>query len=163
LWLLALLTLRHDRPTEREWLTGMLWPDLDQSQAFANMRPILSDLRKALGSEGERLQTPDRQTLLLDLTGAQADVVTFDAAIASRKLTDLEQAVALYQGPLLEGCIEEWVFQERAAREQECLQALQKLGDAALAGGDYEKAVGYYQRATDMDPWWEAARRGWME
>ena len=27
LWLLALLTLRHERPVEREWLTGTLWPD----------------------------------------------------------------------------------------------------------------------------------------
>src|SRR5262245_46843855 len=44
LWLLALLTLRHDRPVEREWLTGTLWPDVDQRQAFANLSPIVSEL-----------------------------------------------------------------------------------------------------------------------
>jgi predicted ATPase/DNA-binding SARP family transcriptional activator/Tfp pilus assembly protein PilF len=163
LWLLALLTLRHDRPVEREWLAGTLRPDVDQSQAFANLRPILSELRSGLGDQGKRLQTPDRHTVRLDLTGAEVDLLTFDAAIASGKLSALEQAVALYRGSLLEGCTEEWVFQERNVREQNCLQTLQKLGDSALAAGDYARAVGHYQRAVSLDPWWETARRGWME
>ena len=163
LWLLALLTLRPNRPVEREWLAATLWPDIDQSQAFANLRPILSGLRSALGSEGERLQSPSRHTLFLELTDAEVDVRTFDAALASKELSALEQAVGLYGGPLLEGCNEEWVFTDRAVREQNCLQALQTLGDAAVAAGDYATAVGYYQRAVGLDPWWEAARRGWME
>ena len=52
LWLLALLALRQGRLIEREWLAGTLWPDADQDQAFANLRPVLSDLRRALGEEG---------------------------------------------------------------------------------------------------------------
>src|SRR5215813_8429577 len=79
LWLLALLTLRHGRPVEREWLAGTLWPDVDQSQAFANLRPALSELRSALARQAERLQSPTRQTLCLDLDGAEVDVVTFDS------------------------------------------------------------------------------------
>src|SRR5262245_21229914 len=75
LWLLALLTLRHDRPVEREWLAGTLWPDVDQSQAFANLRPILSELRRALGDQGARLQAPARHTLRLDLVGAESDLL----------------------------------------------------------------------------------------
>jgi predicted ATPase/DNA-binding SARP family transcriptional activator/Tfp pilus assembly protein PilF len=163
LWLLALLTLRPNRPIEREWLAGTLWPDLDQSRAFANLRSVLSELRKALATQGNRLQSPDRTTLMLDLAEADVDVLRFDAAIKSGQLADLEQAMALYSGPLLEGCTEEWVFQERNAREHHCLQALQKLGDAALAAGDYPSAVRYYKRAAGMDPWWETAQRGWME
>jgi non-specific serine/threonine protein kinase len=163
LWLLALLTLRPNRPVEREWLAGTLWPDVDQSTAFDNLRPVLSGLRNALGGEGERLQSPSRRTLLLDLTGADVDVLEFDAAIASGDLLSLEQAVGLYRGPLLEGCNKEWIFQDRNVREQNCLHALQTLGEAALTGGDYEQAGRYYQRAAGIDPWWEAARRGWME
>ncbi|MCW3052575.1 MAG: hypothetical protein JWN14_1745 [Chthonomonadales bacterium] len=163
LWLLALLTLRHDRPVERDWLAGTLWPDMDQSQAFANLRPILSELRRALQGEGVRLQSPDRQTLLLDLMGAEADVAAFDAAVTSKRLSDLALAVALYQGPLLEGCTEEWVFQERAAREQQCLQALQTLAEAASSAGDHATAIGHYQRAVALDPWGDTVRRGWME
>src|SRR5579871_3480484 len=163
LWLLALLTLRSNRPVLREWLAGTLWPEVDQSQAFANLRPVLSELRRALAAESNRLQSPDYHTLMLDLTGAEVDLLRFDAAIAGGTLPDLEQAVGLYGGPLLEGCNEEWVLQERAAREQNCLQALQKLGEACVAGGDYDAAAVYYRQIVRIDAWQEAARRGWME
>ena len=163
LWLLALLALRHNRPVEREWLAATFWPDMDQAQGFANLRPILSELRSGLGTQKERLQSPDRHTLRLDLTDACVDVLAFDAAIATGRPSDLERAVALYRGPLLEGCTEEWVFQERNAREHQCLQALEELGHAALMVGEYGKAIGCYQRMVGIDPWWEAARRGWME
>jgi DNA-binding SARP family transcriptional activator len=163
LWLLALLSLRSNRPVEREWLAGALWPDSDQSQAIANLRPVLSELRRALATQGNRVQSPDRHTLALDLTDAEVDLLRFDAAIASGTLSALEQAVGLYRGPLLEGCNEEWVFPEREAREQVYLQALKTLGDASLADGNYAAAAGCYQQAVRTDPWQEAARRGWME
>jgi predicted ATPase/DNA-binding SARP family transcriptional activator len=163
LWLLAMLSLRPNRPVQRAWLAGTLWPDSDQSQAFANLRPALSELRSALAAEAKRLQSPDRHTLVLDLADADVDVLRFDAAVTSGTLSDLKQAVALYGGPLLEGCHEEWAQQEREARELAYLEALKRLGDASLAGGSYDAAAGYYQRAVQTDPWQEAARRGWME
>src|SRR5579859_3566493 len=33
-WLLALLTLHHDRPVERGWLAGTFWPDSPDRQAL---------------------------------------------------------------------------------------------------------------------------------
>src|SRR5262249_49153090 len=90
LWLLALLTLRANRPVEREWLAGTLWPDSDQSQVFANLRPVLSDLRRALAEEGKRLQSPDRHTLRLDLGDAEVDLLRFDAGLGRGILSDLE-------------------------------------------------------------------------
>jgi predicted ATPase/DNA-binding SARP family transcriptional activator len=163
LWLLALLTLRHPRPVEREWLAGTLWPDSEQRHAFANLRVALSELRSALGAESRRLRSSDRHTLALDLTDAEVDILRFDAAIRSGTLSALEQAVALYRGPLLEDCHEEWVPQEREAREQVYLQALQTLGDASLASEDYDAASGYCQQIVRTDPWREGARRRWME
>ena len=162
-WLLALLTLRHDRPIEREWLAGTLWPDVDSAQAFASLRPVLSELRKALGNEGDRLQSPNRHALLFNLTDADVDVVAFDAAIAGKTSAGLEQAVALYRGTLLEGCAEEWVTQERMERERNCLWALHTLADASLTAGDYGAAADYYRRAGTLNPWGDEARRGLME
>ena len=162
LWLLALLALRAGRPVEREWLADTLWPDVDPSRAAANLRVVLSELRRVMGSEDGRLRSPGRHTLSLDLTGADVDVLTFDAAVTAQKLPALERAVALYTGPLLEGCAEEWVPQERGAREQDCLRALQTLADAALAAGDGETAIRQYRRAVGLDPWREAAQRGLM-
>jgi predicted ATPase/DNA-binding SARP family transcriptional activator len=162
-WLLALLSLRDGRPVDREWLAGTLWPDVTQERSATNLRVVLSELRRALGSEGRRLQSPGRHTLALDLTGADVDLRTFDAAINSKKLEALKQAVALYRGPLLEDCAEEWVGQERSVREQDCLLALQTLADAALATGSYDAAAAYCRRARGMDPWGEATLRRLME
>ena len=163
LWLLALLALRHGRPIERDWLAGMLWPETETERSLGNLRPVLSALRRALGSESERLQTPSRHTVSLDLAGADSDVQTFDSRIAAKTLPALAQAVALYTGPLLEGCAEEWVPQERRVREEDCLQALQTLAEAAQAAGEYLVAADYCRRAVDLDPWREEARRGLMK
>jgi predicted ATPase/DNA-binding SARP family transcriptional activator len=163
LWILALLVLRHGRSVEREWLAGILWPDVDQTQAFANLRPALSELRKALGSEGARLQSPSRNSLLLDLAGAEIDTLRFDADIARGTTADLKRAVSLYRGTLLEGCAEEWVVPERESRHQEYLRALQTLAAEAAEAGEYDAARDYWQRAVAADPLWETARRGLME
>jgi DNA-binding SARP family transcriptional activator len=40
-----LLTLQAGRPVERSWLAGQLWPDNIESQALANLRTSLNDLR----------------------------------------------------------------------------------------------------------------------
>src|SRR5690349_844845 len=62
-WLLSLLALRSPREVERAWVAGTLWPDSTESQAFANLRLSLTDLRTALGSEAYRLQSPTPHTL----------------------------------------------------------------------------------------------------
>ena len=129
LWLLALLTLRHERPVEREWLASTLWPDTDLSRASTNLRANLSELRRALGNQSDRLQSSGRHVLFLDLAGADVDIVTFDAALIGKKPEALKEAVTLYRGALLEDCAEEWAAQERNIREQDCLQALQTLAD----------------------------------
>lgn len=163
LWLLALLTLRYERPVEREWLAGTLWPDVDQEQGFASLRPVLSQLRAALGDQGYRIRSPDRHTLMLDLEGAKADICEFDEAVASERAADLQRAVALYRGPLLEGCNEEWVFQERDVREGACLRALRQLAEVATKRGDPATAADLYRRAAGIDPLSDAPRRGLME
>ena len=160
--LLALLALRHGRPVEREWLAGSLWPDADPEQAATSLRPILSELRRALGDQAGRILSPSRHSLCLERAGVAVDVAEFDAAIASQKPPALERAVALYLGPLLEGSTEEWAGQERDVREQDCLRALGILAEAALAAGDTGTAATLFRRAVGLAPGWEAARRGLM-
>src|SRR5262249_10818808 len=118
LFLLALLALRPGAAVERDWVGGTLWPESDQPQMLASLRKTLTDLRAALGGDAPRLRSPTPRTLCLDLSGAEVDAVAFDEAIARGGATSLEEAVALYRGPLLEGWVEEWVFQEREVRQQ---------------------------------------------
>jgi predicted ATPase/DNA-binding SARP family transcriptional activator len=162
-WLLALLALRHGREVERAWLAGTLWPESAPSQASHNLRVTLADLRRALGPEAGRLQSPTRHTLSLDLSGTTADVVAFDAAVAHHDSASLERAIALYRGPLLEGCGEEWAFPERQSREQAYLAALETLATQARAGGDPGEAERHLRRAVAVDPLRETAQRGLMQ
>src|SRR5262245_20125458 len=59
-WLLALLVLRHGRAVDRSWLAGTFWPESDESAALHNLRNDLVHLRKALGVESGRIQSPTR-------------------------------------------------------------------------------------------------------
>lgn len=162
-WLLALLVLRHGREVRRRWLAGTLWPDSPESQALRSLRQTLADLRQALGAEGYRLTTPRAGSLRLDLEGADADVVSFDAAITGDSPAMVEAAVSLYRGALLEGWTEEWVLEERQAREQDYLKALERLAKWASESGDAAAAARALRRAILADPFRESAHRALME
>src|SRR5690242_9685492 len=99
--------VRRLRSRSLEWLL-----------AWLVLRTGLLDLRRALGPEAARLGSPTRDSLQLDLTGAAVDLLRFDASVAAGDEGSLQQAVALYRGPLLEGCHEEWIVGERAARQE---------------------------------------------
>jgi len=173
-WLLALLVLRspasgYPRDISRSWLAGTLWPESREAQGLFNLRRNLLDLRQALGAAADRLRTSNRATLCLDLSGADVDLVGFDAGIAAGDERSLQAAVALYRGPLLEGCVETWLLPERASREEACLQALERLADWATERGDSEgrapgaAALAYLGRAAALDALRDSTQRRRMQ
>jgi predicted ATPase/DNA-binding SARP family transcriptional activator len=162
-WLLALLTLRAGQALPRGFLAATLWPDSPEDLAFANLRRALTDLRRALGAEAARLQPSPPNSLRLDLSGAEADVVDFDAAILRGDTASLQYAVSLYRGPLLIGCAAEWSLPEREKREQACLAALETLAAHALAKGEPEAAAAHLRRVITTDPLRECSQRRLME
>lgn len=161
-YLLALLALRHSRgETPRSHFAGLLWPDSDEEMALSSLRRALTDLRGALGPEAERLCAPSPRTLLLDLScDALADVVAFDHQMARATTAAREEAVALYRGELLTDCTEDWVAQERIAREQTVLDALESLAEEALASDHAHDALRHLRQAVVTDPLRETAQRG---
>jgi DNA-binding SARP family transcriptional activator len=162
LWLLVLLALRDGREVAREWLEATLWPDSEREPAKINLRTSLMDLRRALHTEAHRLRSPTGKTLRLDLAGAEVDVIKFDAGIARGDAASLEEAVALYRGPLLEGCAEGWAFEEREPRKEAYLRALETLAGRAVAERDDEAAERHLRRAVAQDPTRETAQRALM-
>lgn len=163
LWLLALLVLKQSRPVERDWLAATLWPDAEVAQSLASLRAVLSDLRRAMGTQGERLHSPSRHTLQLDLTDAWVDVLRFQSAVRKGDYTALQEAVALYQGSLLEGCAEECFTTFQTAYQNDCLSALQRLAMTAHTTGDDGTAILWWRKALTITPRWEMAQRGLME
>jgi predicted ATPase/DNA-binding SARP family transcriptional activator len=161
-WLLAILALRAGRSVERSWLAGTLWPDSTEENALVSLRQTLTDLRRALGTERERLASPTARTLCFHADGAFVDVSAFDSALKIGDSASLAQAVRLHHRPLLDDCHEEWVFAEREHREQACLTARMTLGNEALAAGRLEEAVVFLRGVVSADPFREDACRALM-
>ena len=155
-WLLALLALRHDKDTSREWLATTLWPDNDEQQALFYLRKALSNLRKALGNESARVVTPSQKTVRLDLTDAFCDVAAFDEAVRASSFAD---AVDHYRGALLPECLEDWAATERGQREQEYIRSLEQLASR----NDPAAAVRWLRMLTAADPFRESAYRALMQ
>ncbi len=160
--LLALLVLRNDRIVNRSWLAGNLWPDSVESQALQNLRHALLLLRKAFGTESERFKSPTRDTLTLDLAGADVDVLRFDACMRQGTEAALLHAVETYKGVLLEGFMEEWVFLERDVREQSCLRALEFLAEAAEKSGKPAEALDFLRKMQRMNMLNDTTQRAFM-
>src|SRR5206468_1686929 len=75
----------------------------------------------------------------------------------------LENAVALYRGPLLEGWLEEWIQLDREALQQTCLKALDRLAESAAESGDWAESARWLKRLTALDSFQEDAQRRLME
>lgn len=163
LYLLALLTLRHGRKVERAWVAETLWPDSRSEVALANLRRALTDLRRALGPEARRIETPSQNTLRFCAQGADIDVIAFDEAIARGEDEDREAAVACYGGTLLEGCYDDWALTEQQRREEAYDSARTALAQQATRRGNHAEAARHWKALTVLDPLREAAWRGWMQ
>jgi DNA-binding SARP family transcriptional activator/predicted ATPase len=150
--LLAYLVVEAGRPHRREKLAGLLWPNRPEPSARANLRRALSNLRQAIG---DREADPpylhvSRQTI--QLNGASDEWVDVAAFTQRARPQDndqgtinlLEEAVALYRGPFLEGftladsaALEEWVLFQRERHSRLALEALSRLAEGYEARGAY--------------------------
>lgn len=167
-WLLALLVLRQDRDTGRNWLATTLWPDNEEEKALFYLRKSLSNLRQALKSDSVRLLSPTPRTVRLDLAGAFADVVAFDSALkrasgSADPSALLQEAITLYRGPLLADCPEEWAAVERNQREQAYLGALEALATHLQEQGEPASAVHWLRLLIAADPYRESASVALMQ
>jgi DNA-binding SARP family transcriptional activator len=162
LLLIAMLTLRHGREVDREFLASILWTDSMQAQAFYNLRQTLVGVRRALGPQADRIMTPSPRTVQLDLGGAYADVLEFDRAIRQGDEAALETAIDLYRGPLMADLEDEWLIDPRETRQMAYLTALSTLAGRYAETGAHDDAVRIMQKAVAAHPQDESLRRGLM-
>jgi TolB-like protein len=151
--LLALLALAGDRGISRDRLMAYLWPEVDPERAGHRLTQALYALRRDLQVGTLFLGSADLR-LNAELIGS--DVAEFTAAHRAGRL---EQAVALYAGPFLDGFFlsgapefEHWVDNERAGLARDYAEALEALAAEAVARGDLEQAAEWWRRLADHDP-----------
>ena len=145
----------------RNALLGVFWPDADEQRARATLRTTLHYLRS---------QLPDGaiETRGDDELRAAPGIVWCDA-VAFRQAVDdgrLDEALALYRGPLLAGFLpagipdfNDWVERERQALAQVAATAARTLYQRACAAGSDDEAVAAARRWVELAPFEEPAIR----
>ena len=165
--LFCYLLLHRNHSLPRETLAGLLWPDTTTIQSKKNLRQALWQLQSALGSQTEPLN--DR-VLLVEPEWVQLnleanfwlDVVIFEKAfdlvqkvpeqeLDAQRVQVLQDAVQLYQGPLLEGWYQDWCLLEREHLQNMYLTMLDKLMGYCEVYRDYETSLLYGMRIMCYD------------
>ena len=151
---LAILTvLATDGTVSRDRLMALLWPDSDIDRARGSLKQAIHSLRHQLDASDLVLGKND---LSLNPSLIRSDVARFQAAL---KAGETREAVALYQGPFLDGVhlngsaeIEQWVESRRGSLAQEYRNGLERLARDAETRGELAEAVDWWTRRAAEDP-----------
>jgi tetratricopeptide (TPR) repeat protein len=126
-------------------LAARFWPDVLDESARASLRAALSELRRALGPEAERL-VATRETVALE--GAWVDLREFGALIDAGRVED---AVATCDGELLRGMDDDWVFElRREHAERRHAAAADRAAGAIAAPAALERDEPFVGRAEEL-------------
>jgi DNA-binding SARP family transcriptional activator len=159
--LLCILLLRRDRAHSREELAALLWPDASTALARKYLRQALWQLQSALtagllllGSGWVRVDADADWWLDVDAFEraweASRDVV--GAGLSGTQAHDLEEAVVLYRGDLIEGSYSDWCIYERDRLQLTYLAMLEKLMGYCDAHRRYPQGVAFGHRILRHDP-----------
>ncbi|GIV96693.1 MAG: transcriptional activator [Herpetosiphonaceae bacterium] len=161
------------RPHSRDALAGLLWGEMQEEAASANLRVALSNLRRLLPNyliiTRQTLAFNRQSPFWLDVDVFQSNVQLAQTAPPEKELDLLRQAINLYSGEFLEGffvreapSFEEWVLGQRERMRRLALQTLYTLTARSSARGEYDTALGYTSRLLSLEPWQEEAHRQMM-
>ena len=170
--LLAYLVCQR-RPFGREVLADLLWDDRPQDQALANLRSILSSLRKSLGDHllvtRQTVAFDHQSNYWLDLERFAEQVALVAQTDGAARLAALQTAVDLYRGDFLDGFylreslgFEEWAILERERYQRTAVTLLWHLIDLTMLEGDYIAALRHVDTLLRFDNLSERAHRARM-
>ena len=151
--LLSLLAVAR-RPVGRERLIGYLWPEHPTDGARRLLSESLYVLRQELGDDA---LVSGGNDVTLNPRIVTSDVGEMEGALEGG---DLEQAVALYRGPFLDGFyvtgadeFERWAEGERDRLARAYARALETLAERSESGGALLEAVEWWRRLLSHDPY----------
>ena len=151
--LAILAVLATDGTVTRDRLMALLWPDSDNERARGSLKQAIHSLR-------HQLDAPDlvvgKNDLSLNPGLITSDVKRFQDAL---RAGETREAVALYQGPFLDGVhlngsaeLEEWVEARRGSLALEYRNGLERLAREAETQGNLGEAVDWWTRRATEDP-----------
>jgi predicted ATPase/DNA-binding SARP family transcriptional activator len=184
--LLAYLLIESEHAHSREFLLGLLWPELPTPAAQNNLRVTWAQLQKALGTNASDNQPHligDRLTLRFNpLSDYELDVARFNSLIEACRLhphpdphdcaacaARLTQALDLVRGDFLEefslgDCeqFDKWLLLQREHFRVQMTSALDQLAAFHERAGQLLEAERHIRRLLENDPLNESAYRQLM-
>ncbi len=162
--LLALLAATGGEQS-RERLTGLFWPEADDSRARSSLRRTLSVTSSAVGPA----LVVSRSAVGLDRSSTWCDLWEFERLTASAEAASLGEAADLYRddflaGFVLRGCAEFEDWQRFVAEDlrQRFGAVLAGLVAVRIAAGELELALLSARRWLALDPLHEPAHQTLM-
>jgi DNA-binding SARP family transcriptional activator len=162
--LLAYLLVYRDRPHPRESLADLLWEASSTAQSKKYLRQTLWQIQQSLPkTDGEPLIHIEPDWIRISPKADYwLDVSKFEKAFAQAHgipgqqikvmvAADLDKAVALYRGDLLEGCYTDWCLYERERLQNTWLAMLDKLMSYCEVRHEYEAGLTYGTRVLRDD------------
>jgi len=138
----------------RDTLLALFWPELDQEHARAALRQALHVVRDALGADA--VASRGDEEIGLDFAQVSCDVAAFERAL---RIGQLEEALDLYRGALLEGFFisdapefEHWLETERARLQLAAAGAARALAERSESVNDLTRAVRWTRRSIELAP-----------
>jgi DNA-binding SARP family transcriptional activator len=157
--LLAYILIHRHTPLSRRQIAFHFWPDSPEKQAFANLRNLLSHVRRTLPYL-DRYLFVDRHSLQwLSSLPFFLDVDEFEKAASQG---EFETAVSLYKGELLPDCYDDWIQPKRESLREDFSNLLEKLIMDLEATRNYERAIRYAYVSLNHDPLKESTYRQLM-
>src|SRR5437870_7029940 len=138
----------------RDTLLALFWPELDQEHARAALRQALHVVRDALS--GDAVASRGDEEIGLDFAQVSCDVAAFERALLKG---ELEEALDLYRGALLEGFFisdapefERWLETERARLQRAAAGAARELAERYESDSDLTRATRWTRRSIELAP-----------
>ncbi len=183
--LLALLVVESRRVYRRDELAGLLWPDLPEEAARANLRQALGSLRGSLGDSDtnrpclcvsrDSIQWNPAVEVDIDVQGFTRLLQACEhhahgrAADCSECARRRAEALRLYRGDLLQGfflpdadAFDNWLTVHRESLRLQALAGLHDLAEYHERREEYDLAEAVVRRELEMEPWDEDSHRRLM-
>ncbi|MCB0165992.1 MAG: hypothetical protein KDI79_17290 [Anaerolineae bacterium] len=174
-YLLCYLAINRNQAHARERLAMSLWEEHQTNNPRKQLRNALWRLRQALLTLGgvsiENYLIISDESIAFNVGSSYwLDIENFEKAVepyldipgevlSAEQILQLEQALELYTGDLLEGVYEDWCLYEREWLRKLYFAGLVKLLDYFGSQNNYERAIIFGKKILDYDPVQERIHR----
>lgn len=163
--LFAYLLLHRAQPLNRRRLAFLFWSRATETAARRNLRQYIHNIRTTLEpieiESGATLLHADGSSIQINPEASiWIDAESFEHhARDEATIHELQEAIALYKGDLLEDIYDEWCDEVRGTFRQTYLSTLDRATQLLLDANRHAEAIPYAQKWASAEPLDEAAHR----